>query len=1270
MLLLHQTGSVKVGEVVRYTLTYTPSHDRILPPPAHLYVKIKNTAAIPLRAAYLHGPYTLYVACYPSTFNPYKKHDRVKEEGAPDFEPQLKAGGHWYARLTVPEEVRNDVHPPGAGRSEASRSERKSFTWIIEVTSQIIFSRTASVPFEVLVGRDEKSIELGFQGVIASGQGSPGILKDHRQGKPTHAAQPKGVFSKAVRLAVDDTESLWNTPPFPEWEDNGDVRVEEGPQHGDKRDAAAKSGNKQRKQKKIHLVLLTHGLHSNLGADMLYLKESIDTAAKQAREDSKHRRAERRRMRATDSSQLKQHQRDESARSPPQNAETSADDDAEVTTDDEEDEEQVLVRGFNGNTVRTERGIQYLGKRLAKYVLSVTYPDQPYLPAKSAKGKDLTKSWTGSKLTPQSGTEPAHKHSSIIKDENHRDHHLPYRITSISFVAHSLGGLVQTYAVAYIQKHSPDFFDLIKPISFIALATPFLGLSNENPVYVKFALDFGLVGRTGQDLGLTWRAPTLAKSGWGAVISGLTSEAQKAHKEPDPGAKPLLRVLPTGPAHVALKKFRNRTVYSNVVNDGIVPLRTSCLLFLDWRGLGRVEKARRENGLVGTMVSWGWAEMTGQNAASPRKASTWNDLYSDSGDESNHDKSPSDPESSVPQAEASQGLDDDQRAEPKPSQFLGKQSGQDTAQEGNGSATATSGPNLWTGLLNLFKPQAGHQKPEPKGPRKVQKIYRRGQTTHHDDDAYEQSSGDPSQETQEEGSGNEGNGDRKGLVRGSSVYTDNSENGEVEAPPRTSFFESAGDLLNPPLPTREFILDPGARPRTIWHDRVYHPDDIPPPPAKRQRTFMMIRTGSRDDTNKSSESSSDSVIPDSNQSTGSNQAVGAMKIEEKIARAYHKDLSWRKVLVRLEPDAHNNIIVRRMFANAYGWPVVKHVCDTHFAYTAAAKTRDEDEPNVERAKSTGSAMKEDGEQVEGQTDLPAEEDGGTHRKEGSKEQDANRRRGSEEVIVTAASPREHEHGAQDLQRLHTKWEVRQRLVRTESETRESRDDISELVSKISVGGESSYDGMNSGKAALSRLARQDSARWSDRFFEGSDDGEDDGDDDSVLVNEIRKARGRAERDKLNDDYDAGEELEPKVASALTSSPQSTGLVPAKEAAENPQHNDQEGNLVVEPDAPLTDEPAELEALSHSSESSTPHQVQRSEEDLQPGSAASSSTPGKGIGLALADKVEDRMHRETAGGSTNHGSVGSEGRGSVGIVEQVALAQSKDHQRDDQQEGSG
>src|SRR6185436_53989 len=64
-----------------------------------------------------------------------------------------------------------------------------------------------------------------------------------------------------------------------------------------------------------------------------------------------------------------------------------------------------------------------------------------------------------------------------------------------------------------------------------------------------------------------------------------------------------------------------------------------------------------------------------------------------------------------------------------------------------------------------------------------------------------------------------------------------------------------------------------------------------------------------------------------------------LKVEEKIARAYHRGLSWRKVLVKLEPDAHNNMIVRRMFGNAFGWPVIKHLVDAHFSDLAAARMR-------------------------------------------------------------------------------------------------------------------------------------------------------------------------------------------------------------------------------------------------------------------------------------------------------------------------------------------
>ena len=74
-----------------------------------------------------------------------------------------------------------------------------------------------------------------------------------------------------------------------------------------------------------------------------------------------------------------------------------------------------------------------------------------------------------------------------------------------------------------------------------------------------------------------------------------------------------------------------------------------------------------------------------------------------------------------------------------------------------------------------------------------------------------------------------------------------------------------------------------------------------------------------------------------------------MRVEEKIARGYHRDLAWRKVLVKLEPDAHNNMIVRRMFANAYGWPVIKHLVDVHFSDSATSRMKTEDDHLGERA---------------------------------------------------------------------------------------------------------------------------------------------------------------------------------------------------------------------------------------------------------------------------------------------------------------------------------
>ena len=1007
-----------------------------MPTPTELCVRIRNTSAIPLRAAYLHGPYTLYGACYPSTFDPNVKRETSWDAGIPTFEPNLKAGGSWQSRLTIPENIREI-----AGKANVRRTTEgkiPSFTWIIEVSSQVIFSTSATVHYELLVGRDESSVELGFSGSAVQASTTPGHLQNHQKGgrnKDRHStAQREGVLSKAVTLVVDDTESLWNKPVLPEWDDEGKHRGKkrEGSEHvqahvhssasgGDETQKDTDQATKEqieRRPKKVHLVVLTHGLHSNLRADLLYLKESIDAAAKQAREDSRKRKTalKSRNPAHVDHSGGKLGQGDEAASmSEASTAPLSGgQDELKACVDvDSEDEEEVIVRGFSGNAVRTEKGIQYLGKRLAKYVLSMTYPDQPFLPVKKSVKKKFSQVFTNDQPSRLEGHPASHDHSSTHYEPK-TPHHLAYKITSISFVAHSLGGLTQTYAIAYIHKHSPQFFRLIKPINFVAMASPFLGLSNENPLYVKFALDFGLVGRTGQDLGLTWRGSTMVRSGWGAMIGGIGSGAQGAHRQPDPGAKPLLRILPTGPAHPVLQLFRNRTVYSNVVNDGIVPLRTSCLLFLDWGGLGRVQKARRENGLVGTVAGWGWAELTGANSSS--HARVRRDYGSDSpvdesGEEGRGRSQSRAKQAVVPQPTAN-ATDDDAATtssqDPEGHPFFDGHLFQDEAEEDSDKVKVQSPTQSTHPLGGLFdflrpnQPKTQHHSP------KQRKIYNRSQTMRSE---LEEGASQSSVSTDGLTSPN-----RLNAARGESA---NEGQEDVFAPPKTTFFESAGDILNPPLPSKEFIVNPASRPRTIFHDRVYHPGDIPPPPPKKRMSFGRSfssdasRGGSISDATYRPRGSS---IPD----------TSGMKVEEKIARAYHHDLSWRKVLVRLEPDAHNNIIVRRMFSNAYGWPVIKHLVDTHFADTYAATTADEHEPNEDRAKPMQEPVGEHGEELKARDE--------------------------------------------------------KQLLRTDSEKREEKDHVSDL--------QSIANGSMSSNVGRPKIWREDSAQWDDALFEVTDDEDD------------------------------------------------------------------------------------------------------------------------------------------------------------------------------------
>ena len=451
-----------------------------------------------------------------------------------------------------------------------------------------------------------------------------------------------------------------------------------------------------------------------------------------------------------------------------------------------------------------------------------------------------------------------------------------------------------------------------------------------------------------------------------------------------------------------------------------------------------MDKARRENGLIGTAAEWAWHELTGANSSSlvPNTRSEQNLLGNDDSDSEYVRQGEGD---TVPQPAEDETAEDSKK-------ITGRVSFSEHDDKG-GSRKASleerqaQQKGVIESVFDWFRP--GPAPPAQSAPtsKKTAKALRRAQTVRTDEEevsedaaeGVEETTSNPTMRPHLSGS-NQPSGKRPVATKGDSYI--NNETGELQAPPKTSIFESAGDILHPPMPSRQWITDPGSRARTIFHDRVYHPEDIPPPPIKRPGS-RLGRSFSNDGLGKNSVSSRDSI--------GSVDSVdsGGMKVEEKIARAYHRDLSWRKVLVRLEPDAHNNMIVRRMFANAYGWPVVKHLCDTHFADTYSARTRDEAEPAKERAPPLEAPIDSGkGEEVQGQT--------------------------------TLKPPK-----------------------RTESETREAQDELTELHG-------SKQNSLNS----KPRLDRAGSAVWDDALFEGPDDDDSDIDERGFMQRMINPHRAK------------------------------------------------------------------------------------------------------------------------------------------------------------------
>ncbi|KAI1318937.1 hypothetical protein EDD11_005371 [Mortierella claussenii] len=401
-----------------------------------------------------------------------------------------------------------------------------------------------------------------------------------REGGTDTEVQPRVLLPHLISCEYQDTTAICG-PTFP------------------KREQQEANGDDQ--ENDMHLVLLTHGIHGTW-LDMLYIKEQIDA---QNRHHGK-----------------------------------------------------TVTFLTDTNHAGTEEGIQMAGRRVALDILEFTgYCD-------TEAGQNLRKSFstvtrkkslskTGQNATSSNATtapsaattstaslSPSSSASSSKDGDDARANKsaahrnaisvFPRGFSKVSIIGHSLGGLINIYALGYIEDVTKGaFFKTIQPVHFITLATPLLGIGFEHPWVLGLALSWGVVGQTGKDLALEDRSGRLKRSASihssssstslssaGSESGTLSSSSSKSSKHNsfrkkevataghatkssptssntdnsnkagppecalDRDPEPLLLAMarPGSVSNRVLRQFSDRTSYANIENDMAVRFNTSSMM--------------------------------------------------------------------------------------------------------------------------------------------------------------------------------------------------------------------------------------------------------------------------------------------------------------------------------------------------------------------------------------------------------------------------------------------------------------------------------------------------------------------------------------------------------------------------------------------------------------------------------------------------------------------------------------------------------------------
>jgi hypothetical protein len=132
------------------------------------------------------------------------------------------------------------------------------------------------------------------------------------------------------------------------------------------------------------------------------------------------------------------------------------------------------------------------------------------------------------------------------------------KLSKISIVGYSLGGLIARYAIGLLYKNG--LFDKLQPTNFTTFATPHLGVRSSTT---------GYLGQVWNTLG----AKTLSTSGAQMFLADNFRNTNK----------PLLALLaePNSIFLNGLRQFKRKSVYANTMNDRSVPYFTAAISRVD-----------------------------------------------------------------------------------------------------------------------------------------------------------------------------------------------------------------------------------------------------------------------------------------------------------------------------------------------------------------------------------------------------------------------------------------------------------------------------------------------------------------------------------------------------------------------------------------------------------------------------------------------------------------------------------------------------------------